>query len=276
MDKTALRSLLSVRRAAIAPESHGLTRPTRQGRRARGLSQAQVDQILHRAPDTYGRLESGRYPNPPLGLLQDVARLFRMDEQEWMALWRYALGQDPPHPLDARSGTELPGVWRTLLEGFAHPAYITDRSWNVLAGNAPLAAMFPNRRVPANTMRWMALDPGARRMLTDWAEAWAPVLLPQLRVALAAVPDDPVLRRIEREVLDDPVAGPVYASSGASVHLDGAVRPLHHAELGPGWVTMCAAQPLASPGSRLVLMHFEPGARRGPARLPALRSASGA
>ncbi|PRH77361.1 transcriptional regulator [Streptomyces solincola] len=273
MDKAALRFLLSERRAAIAPESHGLSRPTRQGRRARGLSQTQVDQILHRAPDTYGRLESGRYPNPPVGLLQDVARLFRMDEQEWVALWRYALGQDPPHPLDARAGTELSGAWRTLLDGFAHPAYLTDRSWNLLAGNAAFAAMFPAGLVPANTMRWMAVDPGARTMLTDWASAWAPVLLPQLRVALAAVPDDPVLRRIEREVLADPVAGPVYETAGASVHLDGAVRPLRHARLGPGWVTMCAAQPLAAPGSRLVLMSFEPGPRRhSGVRAPALRA----
>ncbi|MDN3293233.1 helix-turn-helix domain-containing protein [Streptomyces ficellus] len=272
MDKAALRFLLSERRASITPESHGLSRPTRQGRRARGLSQAQIDQILHRAPDTYGRLESGRYPNPPVDLLQDVARLFRMNEQEWIALWRYALGQDPPHPLHSRSGAVISGAWQSALEGFSQPAYLNDRSWNVLAHNAHFAAFFPGHRVPANTMRWMAVEPEARTVLLDWETAWAPLFLPQLRVALAADPSDRTLGRIEREVLADPAAASIYESASAYSHLDGDERPLRHPELGRGWVTMCAAQPLGAPGSRLILLDFHPGARRRRRRVPALRA----
>ncbi|MET9803211.1 helix-turn-helix domain-containing protein [Streptomyces sp. NPDC006368] len=271
MDKVALRCLLRERRAMIAPESHGLSRPTRQGRRAPGLSQAQIDQILHRAPDTYGRLESGRYTNPPGGLLQDVARLFGLNEQEWIALWRYALGQDPPHPLNSRAGEEIPGVWRAVLDGFSQMAYINDRSWNLLARNSRFDALFPRREVPDNTMRWMAVEPEARTVLTDWETAWAPLVLPQLRVALAADPGDRTLRGIVKDVLADPVAAPIYESASACIRLDGDERPLRHAELGPGWVTMCAAQPLAAPGARMILLDFHPGERRR-GRFPALRA----
>ncbi|WP_031080581.1 helix-turn-helix domain-containing protein [Streptomyces sp. NRRL S-118] len=271
MDKVALRCLLRERRARIEPESHGLSRPTRQGRRAPGLSQAQIDQLLHRAPDTYGRLESGRYANPPVGLLQDVARLFGMDEQEWIALYRYALGQDPPYPLNARSGEEIPGAWQAALDAFSQMAYINDRSWNLLAHNAPFEALFPRREVPANTMRWMAVEPEARTVLTDWETAWAPLLLPQLRVALAADPGDRTLRGIVRDVLADPVAAAIYESASCRIRLDGDERPVRHAELGPGWVTMCAAQPLAAPGARMILLNFHPGERRR-RQVPALRA----
>ncbi|MFE3523943.1 helix-turn-helix domain-containing protein [Streptomyces sp. NPDC059161] len=272
MDKPALRALLRERRALIKPESHGLSRPTRQGRRAPGLSQAQIDQILHRAPDTYGRLESGRYPNPPADLLQDVARLLGMNEQEWIALWRYCLGQDPPFPLNSQSGEEIPGVWQEAVDGIGHMAYVNDRSWNLLAHNECWTEMFPGRRVPQNTMRWMALDPGARQTLTDWEHSWAPLVLPQLRAALAADPTDQTLTQIEKEVLADPLAAGIYNRASAYLHLDGDERPLNHAMLGPGWVTMCAAQPMAAPGARMIILVFHAGEKRRHTRTPMLRA----
>lgn len=276
MDKVALRFLLRERRALIAPESHGLSRPTRQGRRAPGLSQAQIDQLLHRAPDTYGRLESGRYPNPPVDLLEDVARLLGMNEHEWVSLWRYALGQDPPHPLHARSGEMVPGVWQDVVNGIAHMAYVSDRSWNLLAHNEPFEELFPGRRVPDNAMRWMAVDPEARTVLTRWETAWAPLVLPQLRAALAADPDDTTLAGIEKEVLDDPSAARIYESAGAYLHPDGGERPVRHAVRGAGWVQVCAAQPMSAPRARLLILPFRAGERPGGGRVPPLRASRAA
>ncbi|MFD0548566.1 helix-turn-helix domain-containing protein [Streptomyces rectiviolaceus] len=243
MNKTALRALLRERRALIAPESHGFSRPTGQGRRARGLSQHQVDQLLHRAIGTYHRLESGSYPNPPTSLLRDVARLFGLNEQEWVSLCRYATLQEPPGPLHQSSGKEVPGVWQEAVDGIRHMAYITDASWDMLAYNEALTGMFPGRNVPSNIMRWMVLDPAGRRNLMQWHTAWAPMVLPQLRAALASRPEDNTLRQIEKEVLADPETAAPYDAGNPYPHPDGDERPLLHAELGPGWVTMCAAQP---------------------------------
>ncbi|MGH4034960.1 helix-turn-helix domain-containing protein [Actinomycetota bacterium Odt1-20B] len=271
MNKSALRALLRERRALIAPESHGFTRPTGQGRRARGLSQHQVDQLLHRALGTYHRLESGNYPNPPTGLLRDVARLFGLNEQEWVSLCRYALLQDPPGPLHPTSGKEIPGVWQEAVAGIRHIAYVSDASWDLLAYNEPFAALFPDRAVPSNTMRWMLLD--GRGVLTDWHTAWAPLVMPQLRAALAARPEDDVLRQIEKEILADPDAAPIYQAGHDSFpHPDGDERPLLHAEMGPGWVTMCAAQPMTAPGARLIILVFHPGTQRAHLRAPMLRA----
>ncbi|KUH35604.1 hypothetical protein ATE80_28300 [Streptomyces kanasensis] len=228
--------------------------------------------MLHRAPDTYGRLESGRYANPPVDLLEDVARLLGMNEHEWVALWRYALGQDPPHPLNARAGEAVPGTWQLALDGVTHMAYISDRSWNLLAYNEPFAALFPGRRVPANVMRWMTVEPEARSVLRHWETSWAPLVLPQLRAAIAADPEDPTLCGIEKEVLDDPPAARVYESARAYVHPDGSERPVHHAEHGPGWITVCAAQPMAAPRARLLILPFRAGEHHSGGRLRPLRA----
>ncbi|MEV0579466.1 MULTISPECIES: MmyB family transcriptional regulator [unclassified Streptomyces] len=272
MNKKALRDLLTERRALIDPTGHGFQRPARQGRRAPGLSQHQVDQLCHRTLGTYRRLESGSYPNPPVDLLRDIAVLFALNEQEWVSLCRYAGIGDPPSPLTPRSGKEVPGVWQEAVDGMTHMAYVTDASWELIAYNAPFTRLFPNGRVPANTMRWMLLDPDGRSTLTDWATAWAPLVLPQLRAALATRPDDEVLRRIEKEVAVDPACAPIWESGGAHIHPDGDERPLLHASDGPGWVTMCAAQPMTAPGARLIVLVFHPGARRAHSRVPVLHA----
>ncbi|MGW7075114.1 MmyB family transcriptional regulator [Streptomyces sp. NPDC054871] len=272
MNKTALRALLRERRALIAPESHGFRRPTGQGRRARGLSQHQVDQLLHRAIGTYHRLESGSYPNPPASLLRDVARLFGLNEQEWVSLCRYALRQEPPGPLYSSSGKEIAGVWREAVDGIGHMAYVTDASWELLAYNAAFAALFPEGKVPSNTMRWMLLEHNGREALTDWRNSWVPMVLPQLRAALTARPDDEILRQIEKEVLADPEMSSLYEADGALIHPDGHERPLRHAEHGPGWVSICAAQPMAAPGSRLFILIFKAGSQRSHTRAPMLRA----
>lgn len=273
MNKKALKALLRERRALADPSDYGMTRPTGQGRRAPGLSQHQVDQLVGRTLGTYHRLESGTYTNPPADLLRDIARLFALNEQEWVSLCRYARREDPPGPLYPTSGHAVPGVWQEAVDGITHMAYVTDASWDLLAHNTAFAALFPDGQLPRNTMRWMLLDPEARRILTDWPNAWAPLVMPQLQAALAARPEDETLQQIEKEVLADTVAGPLYeASSRGSIHPDGDERPLEHAVDGPGWVTMCAAQPMTAPGARLIVLVFHAGTRRAHARTPMLRA----
>lgn len=273
MNRTALRALLRERRELIAPEAHGLSRPTGRGRRARGLSQHQVDELTCRAVDTYNRLETGRYLHPPADYLRQVARLFGLNEQEWVSLCRYAGIGDPPGPLHPSSGLEVPGVWQEAVDGIGHIAYITDASWNLLAHNRHFAEMYPGGRAPANTMRWMLLDRSARdTTLVDWRTVWAPLILPQLRAAIAARREDATLRRIEAEVRADPDLGPLWEAGGAHIHPDGDERPLHHALQGPGHVTICAAQPLTAPGSRLIIMLFRPGRQKAHERTPMLRA----
>lgn len=272
MDKKALKSLLTERRALIEPEDHGLSRPSGQGRRAAGLAQQQVDELTGRTTNTYYRLESGRYPNPPVEYLRQVGRVFGLNEQEWTLLCRYAGIGDPPGPLYQSSGLEVPGVWQEAVDGFSHPAYVTDASWDLLAYNQPFVELFPGSQVPRNTMRWMLLDPGGRQMLLEWKTAWAPLVLPQLRAALSLRPGDDTLLRLAKDAMADPDLAPLWEGGGAHIHPDGDERPVHHALHGPGHVTMCAAMPLTAPGARLIILIYHPGQKKQHTRLPMLRS----
>lgn len=272
INKNALKELLRERRALIEPEDHGLLRPSGPGRRTAGLSQRQVDELTGRKPDTYYRLESGRYTNPPVDYLQQVGRLFGLNEQEWRSLNRYAGVGDPPFPLNPASGLEIPGVWQEAVDGIRHMAYVNDASWNLLACNAPFRELFPDGRIPQNTMRWMLLDPIARDMLLDWDTVWAPLVLPQLRAAIAVRPDDVVLKEIAEDALADPVLARLWETGGAHIHPDGDERPIHHAVHGPGHVTMCAAEPLGAPGGRLIFLVYHPGTQKRHTRLPMLRA----
>ncbi|MFF3914474.1 XRE family transcriptional regulator [Streptomyces sp. NPDC001852] len=260
MDRQALRKLLVARRAQGDPEGHGLQRPAGRGRRALGLSQYQMDHLLQRAMGTYGRFERGDLPSPPRDLLTDVATILGFGEQEWTALWLYSRGHVPPAPLRPEDGLRVPDVWQRAVNRIGEMAFISNFRWDVLGYNKAFAAMFPSGTVPQNSMRWMLLCPEARTVsLLDWKRSWAPALMGQLRAACAAYPQDETLCRLEHDVKKDPETGPLYARlAEVRVHPDGDERPLHHARLGAGMVTLTAAAPCSVPGARLIIALFNP------------------
>src|SRR5690242_18016636 len=122
-----LKAFLEERRSLVDPTKHGQDLPPGKGRRAPGLglTQQHVDDLCSLAPGTYRRLESGTYKNPPDRVLRRVAQLFVLNEQEWVALCRFAGIGDPPGPLTPLSGKEIPGVWQEAVDGMIHPAYVS-------------------------------------------------------------------------------------------------------------------------------------------------------
>ncbi|MFD5704237.1 helix-turn-helix domain-containing protein [Streptomyces lasiicapitis] len=288
-NKEALQQLLQYKRGLISPTELGSPRPTGRGRRSRGLSQARVAQELFVSERTYALLERGEMAQPSAEFLDNVARVLRMGEPERTALYVYALGYEPPFPMDPLAGTHVGPAWLTAVHRVkGQPCYINDVAWNVLACNDDFVRMFPQvpGRVPQlperNLMRWMLLREDAREChLVDWESNWAVKVAAQLRTAFAAHPHNKDLQMLDEEVNDDPVAGPIYRRHDiAYVHPDGDGRPMRHAgtaSLGVeqdgatrccdqhapsvlGRVTMCTAQPLQSPGSRFFFLVFAPTA----------------
>jgi hypothetical protein len=248
----ALQALLKRKRAMLDPDDYGFARAAGQGRRAegRGLTQAHMDELLHVGRGTYAKLESGTLcgAKAPEALLKSVGEFFRLDRHEYTWLWRMTWRRDPPEPLHDAREDQVPGEWLRVIHGSRHMAYITNHRWDVLAHNPRWPRMFPGGEAPANTMEWMLLHADARTILGEWETAWAPLVVPQLWSARAAYPGDTYLADLEKRVLDDPKAGPIYETFGdIYVDPDGSTRPLNHAELGPGWVTMCSSAPRSAP-----------------------------
>ncbi|CAL2068754.1 MULTISPECIES: helix-turn-helix domain-containing protein [Streptomyces] len=282
MDREALRSLLRHKRSLIDPSELGWPLRTGRGRRSAGLSQAQVAHALYVSERTYAQLERGDMPSPAPEFLDAVSTVLRMAEPERGALYVYALGHEPPVPMNPEAGTRVDPAWFTAVQGVSGvPCYVNDVAWNLLAWNDDFLRMFPRvegaePELPErNVMRWMLLREEAREHhLLDWAERWAAPVAAQLRAAVAAHPDNPDLRQLDAEVNDDPVVGPIYRRHDITyVQQDGDTRPVRHAGLAAeeserccekhtpsarGLVTLCAAQPLGSPGARFFFLVFRP------------------
>ncbi|MFF9458047.1 MmyB family transcriptional regulator [Streptomyces flaveolus] len=285
--KEALQRLLQWKRGEIDPVELGWPKRTGRGRRSRGLSQAQVAQALFVTEKTYAEFERGNTSQPSTEFLDNVAKVLNMAERERAALYVYAVGYEPPFPLDPMAGTNVDPAWQVAVNCVSgQPCYINDVAWNVLAANDDFKLMFPqpegkSPELPErNLIRWMLLCEDAREHhLVDWDTRWAPQVAAQLRTAVAAHPCNADLLQLDKEVNDDPVAGPIYRDhSLAYIHPDGDARPMRHAGYvtppgtedhrsrccdrhAPsqlGTVTMCAAQPFGSPGARFFLLPFMP------------------
>jgi transcriptional regulator with XRE-family HTH domain len=272
-NREALQRLLRWKREQIDPVELGWPQKAGRGRRARGLSQAQVAQALFVTEKTYADLERGNTSQPTAEFLDSVAKVLRMEERERAALYVYALGYEPPLPMDPMAGTVVNQAWQVAVDAVSgQPCYINDVAWNVLAAN---------EEFKRNLMRWMLLCEDAREHhLVDWETRWAPRIAAQLRTAVATHPGNCDLQQLHKDVNEDPVAGPIYRGdhSLAYIHPDGDTRPMRHAGyvVRPGsqdrrshccsrhlpsqvgTVTMCAAQPFGSPGARFFLLPFVP------------------
>jgi transcriptional regulator with XRE-family HTH domain len=279
MARGELTSLLRYRRAQVDPADVGLTRRGGRGRRAAGLSQAQVAQLLFRTERWYGQFERGGVEAPPPELLEDVARVLRMNEQERAALYLYALGQEPPdRSVDgSRQGTahdvgaDLP--WVRLLDDVSpHPVAVTDVAWNVIAHNRrfgefhrTLTADGGGHTAPDgfNLLRWQLLWKEARnRQLLEWEDEWAQAAAARLRYSLARHPNNRQLRQIEQEVLSDPQADSVYRGSAHVFDADRHSHPIRLEGWGSGRLVILSMRPYSNSRTWLNIMVLEPDASR--------------
>ncbi|MEV7523958.1 helix-turn-helix domain-containing protein [Streptomyces sp. NPDC091371] len=232
------------------------------GRRAAGLSQEQMDVLLTRTPGTYNRFENGQIGAPGADLLTAVARTLRLDEQEWAFLWLITRKESPPHALHGSAGTSIASAWQRVADHI-HGAlvYVSDAEFNVVVHNEEFRRFFPRGETPANIMRWLLLDPEARTdVMMHWETHWVPAMMPQLKHSVELRPENPALRRLAYDVLNDPVTGPLYQEHAAVPipYFDGSELPVRHALHGPGLLTTCLAEPVAAPGARINLTFYTP------------------
>ncbi|MEU4063440.1 helix-turn-helix domain-containing protein [Streptomyces wedmorensis] len=263
-DRGRLKEVLQARRAAIDPVTVGFPRRVPgPGRRAAGLSQEQMDSLLIRTPGTYNRFENGQLANPGTDLLTTVARTLRLDEQEWAFLWLITRKENPPHALHSSSGTSIAGgVWQRVIDQISGAiAYVSDAEWNIIVHNEEFRLLFPRGQAPSNVMRWLLLDPEARAdVLLHWETQWASAIMPHLKHSVELRPENPALGRLVHDVLNDPLAGPLWRTYATAPipHFDGSELPLRHAVHGPGQLTTCLAEPVTAPGARLNLSFYTP------------------
>lgn len=168
-----MAEFLRIRRGRIGPAEVGL--PTGPGaRRTPGLRREELAALAGVSVDYYTRIEQGREIAPSDAVLDALARVLRLTDDEHahlLGLADQAAGRTPRRrPVGARPAG--PGL-RLLLESVRpSPAYVLSEINDVLAANPEGLALLPGlgdwppgRR---NTIRYAFLHPAARTVFADW------------------------------------------------------------------------------------------------------------
>ncbi|MCT2582974.1 helix-turn-helix transcriptional regulator [Actinophytocola gossypii] len=165
MDSDGLGAFLRARRAQARPDAAALT--TSGHRRVPGLRREEVAVLAGLSVDYYTRLEQGRERHPSEPVLDALARAFDLDADARAHLHRLA-GRTAPRELVEVVGPELSalmGAWP------ATPAYVINRTMDILAENALARAMHSGFAEAGNLARMVFLDPAGRDFYVDWERA---------------------------------------------------------------------------------------------------------
>jgi transcriptional regulator with XRE-family HTH domain len=164
-----LSNFLRNRRGRIAPTDVGL--PATNRRRTPGLRREEVAQLAGVSATWYTWLEQKRPIGVSSGVLENLARVLRLDPAERMQLFQLALRQ-PILNSSSRPETVSPLLRRLLDQTDSVPAFVLGRRWDVLAWNRGARAFFFDfEQVPANERNslWLYFtNPVLRSLIVDW------------------------------------------------------------------------------------------------------------
>ena len=196
--RTAVREFLSSRRDRVSPADAGLpVGGTR--RRVKGLRREEVALLAGVSPEYYIRLERGQATGPSASVVESVATVLRLDDDERSHLDRLLAALTPEarkRRTAAAKETVSPGV-RVVLNSLQHlPAVVFNSRLDVLAANDLGRALYApvfDTDGPPNTALFLFLDEHRARQLFPQWERLASDTVSLLRVEAGRRPDDPAL-----------------------------------------------------------------------------------
>jgi len=229
--RTEVREFLSSRRARISPEQAGL--PAFGGnRRVKGLRREEVALLAGVSIDYYVRMERGNLAGASESVLNALVNALQLDEAERDHLFALARAAGPgrrrPH---TPPGAVRPVIQQVLDAITDTPAWVRNGRHDILAmnrlGRALYAPVLANPRRPANTTRFVYLDPMAREFFVDW-ERIANDAAAMLRLEAGRNPHDPALIKLVGELsTQSDIFRRRWASHDVQFHRSGQKRLRH-------------------------------------------------
>lgn len=173
-NRQELARFLRSRRGRVSPDQVGL--PTGGHRRTKGLRREEVAVLAGLSPTWYTYLEQGRDIRPSTQVLDSLARVLGLTEDERRYMHTLAHGQVAnPQPLEPElaAGEVMRGLVE-LMRQHEYPVYATNIYCDVLAWNPAAAEWYDDwgamPQEQRNFLRWVLLSPLARDRLPDWEE----------------------------------------------------------------------------------------------------------
>lgn len=262
-NRSEAREFLASRRARLTPQEVGL--PAFGGnRRVAGLRREEVALLAGVSVEYYTRLERGNLRGVSERVLDALAAALQLDEAERAHLL------DLVRTANATAGTHRrpspqrvrPGVQRVLDAMTEAPAWVRNGRSDMLAANrlgrALYAPVFDSPVRPANTARFVFLDPRSTDFYRDW-ERIAHEMVGVLRAEAGRDPYDRGLTELVGELSTRSEAFRTrWAAHEVRFHRIGSKR-LHHPVVGDLDLTYEAIEFPSDPGLTLLVYTAEPG-----------------
>jgi transcriptional regulator with XRE-family HTH domain len=172
--RNEIREFLTSRRAKITPEQAGL-RTFGGTRRVPGLRREEVALLAGVSVDYYTRLERGNASGVSETVLAALARALQLDDAERAHLFDLArAAHAAPRRRRPAPQRVRPSVQRILDAVTAAPAFVRNGRLDLLAANrlgrAFYSQHFDSPQGPANSARFIFLDPRATDFYVDWEQ----------------------------------------------------------------------------------------------------------
>ncbi|MFF7632880.1 helix-turn-helix transcriptional regulator [Kitasatospora sp. NPDC008050] len=250
-----LGEFLRARRAALLPEDAGVA--SHGVRRVAGLRREEVAVLAGVNADYYTRLEQGRERHPSAQVLDALGRALRLDPDEHAHL--HQLAGTVPGSRFAHTTDRVGPALRQLLDGYpAAPAFVINRTLDVLAANALAEALHSPFERLDNLARMVFLDPAGRQFYARWGHTTQAVV-GHLRQAAGLDPDSPRLRELVRTLTADSTDFTRLWDAHAVRGKTQEAKHLLHPDVGPLTLTYQAFDVRDAPGQQLVVYQAEPG-----------------
>jgi transcriptional regulator with XRE-family HTH domain len=226
-----VREFLSSRRARITPQQAGL--PAYGGnRRVTGLRREEVAMLAGVSVDYYVRMERGNLSGASESVLDALAHALQLDEAEREHLFALArTAGTSPHRRRTTPTSVRPAIQQVLDAITDAPAWVRNGRHDIMAMNrlarALYAPVLADPRRPANTTRFVYLDPAAPEFFVDW-ERVARDAAAMLRLEAGRNPNDPALITLIGELSTrSEIFRQRWASHDVQYHRSGRKRLRH-------------------------------------------------
>ncbi|MBV8998128.1 MAG: helix-turn-helix domain-containing protein [Solirubrobacterales bacterium] len=264
--RTDIKEFLTSRRGRITPEQVGLV--TYGSRRVPGLRREEVAVLAGVSVPYYTRLERGDLHGVSDSVLEAVARALELDDAERAHLFDLARAArpsvSPPRRRRASKQPLRPSVQHILDAITGACAFVRNDRLDILAanhlGSALYSEMFAHQGRPANTARYIFLDPHARELYVDWSKA-AHDTVAVLRASAGHDPYDRCLSDLVGELSTQSEEFRTrWALHNVRQHITG-IKQFHHPVVGDITLTYDRLDLVADPGLTIFTYTAEPGSR---------------
>ncbi|GGK21545.1 transcriptional regulator [Streptomyces camponoticapitis] len=184
-------------RERLSPADAGL--PSAGRRRVPGLRRDEVATLAGVSPSYYSRIEQGRELSPSPRVLESLARVLRLGEEERQELFRLAAPTARRTKSPSRVERVRPHL-RQLIESWTRtPAFIIGHAQDLLATNALTDALYRDFARRDNVLRMLFLDPAAKTLYRN-AERAKHRAVADLQATAASTPEDPRILELVGEL----------------------------------------------------------------------------